>query len=839
MADETPIDASPNPNDELPFDKMILAAIDRRETEAKRGEKKRLPLCVTLHYRYMNDHASYWDKDLGWVNVPGGGLMTWPIIGRVVWANTANWLATKIGVEAQVSNSDPFLKGAEIVCQQLYPQFETDLWTDQNEALMSLYCQLYCNWFGYSEMSKDEGYVKIPEAGSIKIEAADPEFYCKECGAGGPATDMATETPKDLAGPQRCPECGQESAFVEASEDGEHDVESITNYRDTPKLKNTFRVVPSFLIRADELNSKAGDFSEAHWFFYYTLHHRYELKAAYGKAAEKLKESDGKEWNDGVKWWHALETNTAPLSQTEHYSESVKNRDDDLLQTCRHWFVQGVFSNWTAPEDFELDSDKCKFDIKKGETVAESFKRRGKPYVGLFVITSGKTILWIGSQKHKDRWVAGLWLMNGASAWGKPQQELLDIQEGLNNFFSMFHEHGMRSSMPHLILDGTMLDHNNLKNKAGGVSYTKKGVPRTHPLKWYYERIDPARMSGDMVEIWSLMQQGVDDISGVSKASIGQSDSANRTMGGQALLTQRSMGLLIPSQKSKGTAKGIAFKQYLKNAQLYWDDDQIRQVLSNQDKSWDDLNIQAFRQLSIECDVDVKTTEGSDIPVTYMEREMRMMQTMASGVLWNPEIPIQLRAQVARLANIDFDPDNIESERRHQSAVLKKLRAACQYVEEQGLGYIYAPETGMTINPAMIEKMQTMPGVEILPDTENLEFAVQFFNSHLLAAHTAEKPDQLFIAVLQKRVEQLQAIGIQKAAALQQAQAKTEQQAKGVDPERDDANAEKDRQLKLQVGREQQAHDLKMEQMKLSGEAQGEMADKIPEPPRQELSIAE
>lgn len=844
MATENKPDDSPNPNDDLPFDKMILACIKRREDEAEKGEKKRIPLCVTLHYRYMNDHASYWDTEGGWTTVPGGGLMTWPIIGRVVWANTSNWLATKIGLDIEVPNSDPFIKGGEIVCQALYPYWKNHFWTDQNTSLMSLYSQLYCNWFAYSCTSKDEGIVKIPESGQDKIEAADPQFACRNCGAGGPATDMAKETPADLSGPQECPQCKEKTAYLDEPSDGEHDVDVISGYRPAPKIKNTLEVIPSFLIRADELNSRAGDFSKAHWFFYYSTHRRYELKATYGSAAAKLSADDGKKWTDGVKWWHALQTSTAVLSYQEPGKDgTTQNKDDDLLQAGRHWFVKGVVSNWKSPEDYEFDSDKCKFNIKKGETVEQAFKRLGKPYKGLFIIASGKSILWIGSQDHNDYWSAGLWLMNGASAWGKPQQELLDIQEALNSFFSMFIEHGMRSSMPHLILDGNMLDHNNLKNRAGNVTYTKKGMPRTHPINWYWSRIEPARLSGDLVEIWALMKEGVDEISGVSKASVGQADTRNETMGGQALLTQRSMGLLIPSQKSEGAGQKMSFKQFLRAVQLYWTDDQIKTVLAQQNKAWDELNLEAFRELDIRTtdggDLTVSVTEGTDVPVTYFEREQRMMQTIVSGVLWNPDIPVELRQQIAKFAGVDFDPGNVEAERRHQAEVLRKMKAACEFGDKEGIAYVYTPETGVKVNPQFIEKAMTMPGCEILPDTENIEFAIQFFNAHLLAAHTAEQPDQLYIAMLEKRVQTLQIIGMQKAAAMQQQQAAIAAKARGIDPERETVEADKDRMTKIQLARDQQAHDLQTQDSKQGherqllldkqgGEEQSRMTDKVP-----------
>lgn len=680
--------------------------------------------------------------------------MKWPVLGPVVRANDANWMSTRIKQEIESTSSEPRKKGAEIVAEAVYNYLYKKDWTARNEQLMSQYCQLGFVYGLYSGFSKHASSkkIKVPKIRQTEIPPEEPEWYCSQCGISGSATDLATEQGQDLSGAQRCPACGQMSAHVDEQENEAKSIEVEDGYEEFAEGDSFTKVVPSLLFLIDEVNAKAGDASGAQFLNYNRLSRRYEQKVLYGKAAEGLDSQDGKDWLDGVKWWHALETGgNAPGEQQSGGKGKVS--DDDLLQERHWWFRPAVFGSWKAPANY---SHPCGFKIKKGQTLQEAFEAQGKEYKGLYLCMVGKKVLYIDTEDHHDCWSFGLWMMNGASFYGKAQQELLDIQEAANEWFTMFFEYGERSSMPQTIADRQMFNRKDFDNRAGGVILTKKGFTRQKPISSYVMRLEPARLSSDLYEIFALLDKGKDDISGVSKASTGMADPSNRTMGGQALLTQRSQGLMVPSQKSKGEAQGLWGKQQLKIAQKYWTDDRIKQVLSKTDKSWDDENIVAFREIDIDNELIVEAAEGTDIPITFHEKAQNLMSIVASGILWNPQVPVDLRQQIAHYANIDYDPENVESERRHQAEVYNKIRAACAFVEQQGTGYIQMPGSDMPqVNPQAIAQIQTMPGIQILPRSENIEFAVGFFNDYLLALASSEHPDELLMGVLQDRVDKL------------------------------------------------------------------------------------
>src|SRR5439155_1096072 len=144
-----------------------------------------------------------------------------------------------------------------------------------------------------------------------------------------------------------------------------------------------------------------------------------------------------------------------------------ENADDDLLQESIWWISPAAVANWKAPADFEV-SKKCPFKIKKGQTIIEAFGK--KKFVGLYVVLCGKKVLWVDNESHNEVLIAGLWLMNGASFWGKGQQELNDIQEAANAFFTLFYEYGTHASVPHRVVDPAIFDKKDFKNRAGGIS---------------------------------------------------------------------------------------------------------------------------------------------------------------------------------------------------------------------------------------------------------------------------------------------------------------------------------------------------------------------------------
>lgn len=821
------------------FDKMIRTRTERWLKDLESGKRYRTAMGVTLHRREQNDYHGFWDKQSNsYIEVPSEGLMKWPIIGQVIWTHCNDWLSTRIQLEIDSDSSDPDKMGGDRVAQALFEKIYASQWTDMKEYKMALYSQCSFNWFGVSGCTarKARLSMKVPTVTSTEIDADEPEYSCAECGASGPAVNLATEKGADLSQAQKCPECGQQSAYADSPTGDKQSVEVQGDYKEAPEADNFFEIWPSFLFNVDEVNGRGADVRPCRFVNMNRLARRYELRELYGEdVTDDLDPADGKKWDDSVQWWYALQSGGVPSFRDAKTGKSSEVTDDDLLQESIWWISPAAVANWKAPADFEV-SKKCPFKIKKGQSFFDVY---GKDFRGAYVVLCGKKVMWVDNESHNEVVISGLWLMNGASFWGKGQQELNDIQEAANAFFTLFYEYGTHASVPHRIIDPMITDKKNFKNRAGGISYTKKGAARTHPIKWYIEDLPPARLSPDLYSLWALLvQEGKEDIGRAPKASVGQGDPANRTLGGQQLLTQRGLSSLIPSQKSKGAALIQFAKQQLRFKQLYASNEQIRRGIFKLDQSWEDQDIEAFRNLDLGDlnsdrggDLTYRIVEGSDIPVTYSEKEQRLGMAITSGILWNPQIPVELRVQFARFARVDYDPENIERERRRNSMIMKKIKAACEYMEKSGTGYLITAETGTEVNPQAIEQILSRPGLEILPMSENLEYAATFTNNEIIAQHAKEHPDQLLLSVLTSRIQEISK-AIQEsdnATADRMGEAKLRMEAEQAKRQDDAQNQQMDREHEMAKLKEQGAQQLALEQIKQRGAQEQEMNDKIPD----------
>ncbi|MFS6844305.1 hypothetical protein, partial [Staphylococcus aureus] len=130
-----------------------------------------------------------------------------------------------------------------------------------------------------SGFSKDASYgkIKIPKVKTEEVEGDGPEWYCSSCGISGPATDLATDKGRELSGAQECPACHQQTAYVDGEGQGQspETVEVHDGYDELSEGDNFTKVIPSFLFIVDEVNSKAGDSSLAHFFNYNRIVRRY------------------------------------------------------------------------------------------------------------------------------------------------------------------------------------------------------------------------------------------------------------------------------------------------------------------------------------------------------------------------------------------------------------------------------------------------------------------------------------------------------------------------------------------------------------------------------------
>lgn len=759
------------PADAKPFDEHFKGRRKELIKDYEEPERYRMQIIVTMIKRYRGDSLGFFYKNR-WETMPSQGLKKYNLFWPVVRSNNTNWVSTDIQLKFEPSRSDPETQAGATVCETLHHHVFNRHWTESFEEMMAEFAQLQLGYHIESYFSKNEGVgtIKVPLTTEANPEeegiASSGEYICAACGSGGPNEVLDPQNPL-------CPECGQSVQAGESEQAQPYSGALHSGYSQMPEGENAMRLRSSFTIRLDEANAVGGDPAGAYWFNHHDLYYRYELYQLMPWLKEKLQgKKSGEAWSESLQWKRALEMSAGTLRSNlgDTKGDKQTGRSDDLLEYCRWWFMKVAVDDYVAPEYYK---HPCGWDIYPGENCQDAFERLGKPYDGLYITFVCDEIGFIASDDKNKRWTGGGWGMNASGYWCKGQEDLLDFQEVVNELLTLMVDNAMHNSLPHLILDGKMFDRQNFKNKAGAASYTRKGLQRDKPIEDYFAQLLPGDISASVPMLMSQMLDGAQNTMGVQPSTVGAPDPTDKTFAGQQLKRQASVGLLIPSQKMKKRAKIAAARHQLILCQKYWPNERIARVMSTAEHSWDDADIAAFKAMDLERDVNITGIEGSDIPVTHQEKEMKLGGLIGSGIIGNPQIPKELQSLAFQYAGVPYDTGDYEAQVRSSDSRLREIRELCQLARDASIAYTRAPDvipdpadpTGMTMipNPAagmiipneeVIVMILQQPNVKMLPRQDDHQTHIEFFNRHIVALAASPKVDEFELSVLMHYVDE-------------------------------------------------------------------------------------
>jgi hypothetical protein len=247
----------------------------------------------------------------------------------------------------------------------------------------------------------------------------------------------------------------------------------------------------------------------------------------------------------------------------------------------------------------------------------------------------------VDARRIVDEWAAGGWLMDSSSFWCKGQEDLLDFQEVVNEFMTLFFEHGMHQALPHIVVDGQMFDGLPFRNQPDKVTKTRYGMVREKPISDYIHEIKGGQLGSDVFAIFAGTLQGAKDTTGVQDSTVGKSDPTNQTFGGKTLERNQSVSLLIPSVKLQALCKIESMRQQVRYAQS-WPDERLMALKGKWGDEWKKEDIAAFRRLNLRRDVLVSVVEGTDVPLESDEKFIRLINLYQSR--FSPTRPSRARS---------------------------------------------------------------------------------------------------------------------------------------------------------------------------------------------------
>lgn len=737
--------------DDLPFADFIRGKLNRIDRLNEQQERRRIQTYVTLTRRYRGDLLGFFASDNSgtWIPCNNRGLKRVNVVAPVVRANNKNWMEAGVRLEITASNGDPEKAGAADLAQSIADQISIRDWNEHFEEMISELAQLSSCYFIYSSINQELGpTIKVP-----RMAQASAQYSCPGCGASGP---------QQQAQMGMCPDCGMP---VQTTDDRQvHD-----GYDEQKAGDSETRLFTAYEMKVDERNCKGGELKDARWIRNNYLVYRNELEMLRPWA---LLNGNG-DWTEGLKQARALETSSAQSGEPDQ-AGGDNDQDEDLLDYRRYWLSKKTLAGYINPTDYKHGDEAYGyvFELAAGQSLEEKYAEEG--FEGLYVERLGDEVLMYANEDLRKKWTVGHWQMDATTFWGKAQEDLLDLQEMRIEMVNIFFQAGMSMSLPPLIIDGRMFDGEDFVNDPGAIVYTRKGFDHEHPISDYLHQMFPQAPGNEMFAFYNLLVESTDESSGVSPVSVGQGDMANKTAHGQELLTQRAVGLIVPSQKSKAKAKIEWIRQQLELVQKYWSPDRYMPIKTKYGEEWKEQDIESFRNLNICEDLVIGYVEGSEVPITLNQKAQNMGIVLASGLLENPEIPIQLKQMVFRLAGIDYDIQNFEAEIRLCNARRRRIEIQIQNCEQDGSAWVI-DEQGMpqvdpygypVPNPQTVMMVLNAPGCAIIPESDSHPTHAEFWSGQIKATAARDDADPFKLAVFRERLnEHVQQMNAQKPSA--------------------------------------------------------------------------
>lgn len=543
----------------------------------------------------------------------------------------------------------------------------------------------------------------------------------------------------------KCPRCDKPTLTQNTEEDYELGEAPTGELERIMAARFEMNAVPALLIRFDDLSTIGFKWEKAHWFNYHPPRPVYELLARRPKLKEKLAKNRYSDWSDSTKLYYDLSNSKGGVAGSTYENSDYL----DSYAESDYWHVQPVAcKGWKEPVGWTLFEDGTHgafgetrpdmlgdkggdldvvFDIDAGETIEAAFKRREpeEKFRGTMVEMWGEEVVDVRNESFQDFWTLFGWQIDAAAAIPMGEERLNNLQDACTNVLSMIYSYVLRASNPKGVYDGRFFDENQLTdNQPGQWLRTKQDIQtdENYDVMKKIGYLSPADMSSVVDMFVQLIIQISKEESGVFDETVGNVNPQNQTKGGRELAVNQSLSLMTPSQKAKKYGK-IAWARMMLNLwQRYMPDEAYKLVKGTYEDEWKPQDIEQFKALDVDREIQIDAIEGTDIPRTRSEYEQRFLAAMNFGLFdsANP-VPLDIRVKVIKTLGLtDVDLDNYDADRRlaaRRKDVMNEIlddaaKAAGGY--DKLIAIVPDPATITPATPAGLPKRVLVPDVKLM-----------------------------------------------------------------------------------------------------------------------------
>lgn len=621
-----PLSYSPNPLKEhlLSFAKQIETEND---SERKVRVQSMYSMCRRFRGQTPSDLFGMFNKDGVWLEHDSfATLHGTNIFQSLIRGAEANFTQAGIKLKMTAQNNNFQNRATEKVMSAIYESLNEKEWTETTEAEMFYAAILKCNYFVLTRFNKGKGAATLPQPEFETINYETGGLYvCGKC--------YHSDNFSSVQDTSECAKCGNPNLTV--IDDPKAYAEDVpASFKPVPAGEMETIIADGFDFEIDDTDGTNSDITKAKWAEWHFLCDKDELKRLY----PHLKLEQKPKWSYGTRWKMALKR----YSSSEVYP---KEKFDLNQYEMRYiWLDKSKCESYVAPENFQLGS----FSIQKGQRLSDVC-----PDGCIFGVVNDE-LAFIDNENKNDVLSAGCWLADPLSFWGLGARAGLNIQKKINQLDNINMEGIARALRGAIVYDPEAIAGASLEGANTNIPLRKGFDRKGEAIESFFRAIDVSGLSSDsmiyLTNQFDLMQK----IMGVPDAALGESDEHNQTLGGQQLLAQRAVGLLIPAKKSQGRAKELWFVQQAKGIQRYYSNERIKQFGLRFGEEILDDEIEAFRAADLDRDVMVKYVEGSEVPVTREVKEQKLVGMVAEGLV--PLTP-KVSAKLADIAGVGDDID--------------------------------------------------------------------------------------------------------------------------------------------------------------------------------------
>lgn len=736
----------------------------RQEQELLR---KLIEMSVTLHRRFrgltLNDQVGRYgvrrNTDGKWLDYDpdlDGEIHPINIIQPAIRANTNACLQSMPQVEVASANANARHRQIAMRWQRVADYFGRIHWTEDVRGLI------------FDAVQKDgtvliHSYVRPIGSetveGIVESVAGLAGVNCRQCGFQG-----IVETDGEQVGMTEipCPQCGAPAPALGKQVPGFQTEEGEVTVFDIKQ-----EIVPLFNFVVDRYGARLSGLKGAKWLQISKLMDRSELEYEW---PDKSPGSSG-QWTFPTQVAYALATLDWRYLNYIQSQDQSRGLDFQKFETKYIYLHEDAYRGYVAPSDAKILDGKGRptFVIKRNQTIGEA-------YEAMYGFNpEGVKFIWLDDQllgicppdedqvNLREVFSDVHWLRDSSSYLSSPYHSIVQVQDDITLLNTMHHNIAARNAVEQVYYDSLVFEKSDFSQEYVGTK--NAALLPDHDLSKAIVKLPVPEPTPYLTQQLQFLWQIKDSITQVQPAMRGDAQKGE-TFSAQRQQLEQSYGLLTSVLKSYAQCLTNSFKQKAKLAAKHWTLEQFQRIGSMWGETWSQEEVDEMAQIDFERDLIVSYKNGSEMPQSNLDREMRFMNGLAQLLQFGPDVLFQmlgpekinkLLGKIDEFANFDFDLTGLEINELIAQKRIKELdeitlqfgdvpfeaveqaRQTVQAIDEMG-----QPITALDL---LIEQIFANSTIRFSP-YENLAQQKEFFAEQYRAEVGKTKPNYLLMEAI-------------------------------------------------------------------------------------------